>query len=104
MLCLWKLREQLGERTTALMSTMAAFVFAAQMVNFPLIPLPISGHLLEGVLSAVKEGEPLFKAPIPDYQLSLPGSTHVKLAVALAGAVGTLVFFAVAFCLARHSR
>ena len=38
------------------MGTMAAFVFAAQMVNFPLGPLPISGHLLGGVLAAVMLG------------------------------------------------
>ena len=50
------LREQLRERTTVLMGTMSAFVFAAQMVNFPLYPLPISGHLLGGVLSAVLLG------------------------------------------------
>ncbi len=51
-LCLRKLRHQLRDRATVLMGTMAAFVFAAQMVNFPLFPLPISGHLLGGVLSA----------------------------------------------------
>jgi cobalt/nickel transport system permease protein len=39
-----------------LMGTMSAFVFAAQMVNFPLYPLPISGHLLGGVLAAVLLG------------------------------------------------
>lgn len=50
------LREKLRERTTVLMGTMAAFVFAAQMVNFPLFPLPISGHLLGGVLAAVVLG------------------------------------------------
>jgi len=50
------LEAKLGERTTVLMGTMAAFVFAAQMVNFPLGPLPISGHLLGGVLSAVMLG------------------------------------------------
>jgi cobalt/nickel transport system permease protein len=54
--CLWKLRSQVGERTPVLMGTMSAFVFAAQMVNFPLFPLPISGHLLGGVLSAVLLG------------------------------------------------
>jgi len=48
--------RRLGERTTVLMGTMAAFVFAAQMVNFPLGPLPVSGHLLGGVLSAVMLG------------------------------------------------
>jgi cobalt/nickel transport system permease protein len=56
MYCLWRLRGQLGERTPVLMGTMSAFVFAAQMVNFPLFPLPISGHLLGGVLSSVLLG------------------------------------------------
>src|SRR3954467_12399268 len=51
-----KLERLLGERTTVLMGTMSAFVFAAQMVNFPMFPLPISGHLLGGVLSAVLLG------------------------------------------------
>lgn len=40
----------------AMMGMMAAFVFAAQMVNFPLGPLPISGHLLGGVLASVVLG------------------------------------------------
>ena len=54
--CLWKLKHHLAERTPVLMGVMSAFVFAAQMVNFPLYPLPISGHLLGGVLSAVLLG------------------------------------------------
>ncbi len=33
-----KLERRLGERTTVLMGTMSAFVFAAQMVNFPVGP------------------------------------------------------------------
>ena len=33
-----KLERRLGDRTTVLMGTMAAFVFAAQMVNFPVGP------------------------------------------------------------------
>jgi len=44
-----------GERTTVLMGMMAAFVFAAQMVNFPVGP-GVSGHLLGGVLAAVTLG------------------------------------------------
>lgn len=51
-----RLKDQLGDRTVPLMGTMAAFVFAGQMVNFPLYPLPVSGHLLGGVLSAVLLG------------------------------------------------
>src|SRR3954468_21339260 len=50
------LERRHGERTTVLMGTMSAFVFAAQMVNFPVGPLPISGHLLGGVLAAVMLG------------------------------------------------
>lgn len=51
-----RLRGHLGDRTTVLMGSMAAFVFAAQMVNFPLYPSPVSGHLLGGVLAAVLLG------------------------------------------------
>ena len=36
--CLRAVERRLGERTTVLMGTMAAFVFAAQMVNFPAGP------------------------------------------------------------------
>lgn len=48
------LERRLGERTVVLMGTMAAFIFAAQMVNFPVGPC--SGHLLGGVLAAVLVG------------------------------------------------
>lgn len=47
-----RVERRRGERTTSLMGMMAAFVFAAQMVNFPVGP-GVSGHLLGGVLSAV---------------------------------------------------
>jgi cobalt/nickel transport system permease protein len=50
-----KLERRLGEQTTVLMGTMSAFVFAGQMVNFPVGP-GVSGHLLGGVLSAVLLG------------------------------------------------
>ena len=50
-----KIERRLGDRTTVLMGTMAAFVFAAQMVNFPVGPL-VSGHLLGGVLASVLLG------------------------------------------------
>lgn len=54
----WSLRKVergLGERTTVLMGIMSAFVFAAQMVNFP-VGLGVSGHLMGGVLAAVMLG------------------------------------------------
>jgi len=50
-----KLERRLGEQTTVLMGTMSAFVFAAQMVNFPVGP-GVSGHLLGGVLASVLLG------------------------------------------------
>src|SRR3954471_5920568 len=50
-----RLEGRLGERTTVLMGTMAAFVFAAQMINFPVGP-GVSGHLLGGTLAAVLLG------------------------------------------------
>ena len=50
-----KLESLLGERTSVLMGTMSAFIFAAQMVNFPVGP-GVTGHLLGGVLAAVMLG------------------------------------------------
>lgn len=47
--------RRLGERSTSLMGVMSAFIFAAQMVNFPVGP-GVSGHLLGGVLAAVMLG------------------------------------------------
>jgi cobalt/nickel transport system permease protein len=44
-----------ADRSTVLMGVVSAFVFAAQMVNFPVGP-GVSGHLLGGVLSAVVLG------------------------------------------------
>lgn len=48
-------RDSLGERQVPLAGLTAAFVFAAQMVNFPVVP-GMSGHLLGGVLAAVLVG------------------------------------------------
>ena len=51
-----KLRVDLEDRAVPLTGMLAAVVFAGQMVNFPLIGLPVSGHLLGGVLAAVMLG------------------------------------------------
>jgi len=45
----------LNERQVPLAGLVAAFVFAAQMVNFP-VSIGVSGHLLGGVLAAVLVG------------------------------------------------
>jgi cobalt/nickel transport system permease protein len=51
-----RLEGRLRDRTTVLMGMMAAFIFAAQMVNFPLIVLPASGHLIGATLATVLLG------------------------------------------------
>jgi cobalt/nickel transport system permease protein len=48
-------RDQLGERQVPLMGVMAAFIFAAQMINFP-VAGGTSGHLLGGALAAITLG------------------------------------------------
>lgn len=47
--------EGLSERQVPLMGVMAAFIFAAQMLNFP-VPGGTSGHLLGGALAALLLG------------------------------------------------
>jgi cobalt/nickel transport system permease protein len=48
-------REELDDRQIPLMGVMAAFIFAAQMINFP-VAGGTSGHLLGGVLAAITLG------------------------------------------------
>jgi cobalt/nickel transport system permease protein len=53
--CGWKARSELDERTVPLAGLVAAFIFAVQMVNFPILP-GVSGHLLGGALAAILVG------------------------------------------------
>ncbi|RLD08456.1 MAG: cobalamin biosynthesis protein CbiM [Chloroflexota bacterium] len=48
-------RGELGERQIPVMGLMAAFIFAAQMINFP-VAGGTSGHLLGGALAAIVLG------------------------------------------------
>lgn len=50
-----KTNKMLGERQIPLMGVMAAFIFAAQMINFPIFG-GTSGHLLGGALAAIMLG------------------------------------------------
>lgn len=50
-----KTNKALGERQVPLMGVMAAFIFAAQMINFPVLG-GTSGHLLGGALAAIVLG------------------------------------------------
>ncbi|TYP57877.1 energy-coupling factor ABC transporter permease [Thermosediminibacter litoriperuensis] len=50
-----KVKEELNERELPALGVMAAFIFAAQMVNFPVMA-GTSGHLLGAALAAVLVG------------------------------------------------
>ena len=54
-ICLRKVSNALKDKMVPLMGVMAAFIFAAQMLNFPVMG-GTSGHLLGGVLAAVLLG------------------------------------------------
>lgn len=54
-LAISKTNKALGEKQIPLMGVMAAFIFAAQMINFP-VAGGTSGHLLGGALAAVVLG------------------------------------------------
>lgn len=47
-----KVQKELGEKQVPLMGVMAAFIFAAQMINFA-VPGGTSGHLVGGALAAI---------------------------------------------------
>ncbi|HEX4149362.1 MAG TPA: energy-coupling factor ABC transporter permease [Pirellulales bacterium] len=51
-----RIRASQGDRLVPLMGVMAAGIFAAQMVNVPLVGAQASGHLIGGVLAAVVLG------------------------------------------------
>lgn len=54
-LCLFRARADLDERTAPMAGLVTAFVFAVQMINFPILP-GASGHLLGGALVAILVG------------------------------------------------
>jgi cobalt/nickel transport system permease protein len=53
--CAWRARTELDDATVPMAGLVAAFVFAVQMVNFPILP-GVSGHLLGGTLAAILVG------------------------------------------------
>lgn len=52
---LYRARAGLDDRVAPMAGLVAAFVFAVQMVNFPVLP-GVSGHLLGGALAAILVG------------------------------------------------
>ncbi len=51
----WRANRTIGERFVPLMGVMAAFIFAAQMLNFP-VAGGTSGHMVGGALAAILLG------------------------------------------------
>lgn len=54
-LCLVKARNDLDDRLAPMAGLVAAFIFAVQMLNFPVLP-GVSGHLLGGALAVILVG------------------------------------------------
>lgn len=99
-------RDELDERTTPLAGLVATFIFATQMLNFP-VAAGTSGHLLGGALAAVLVGPwtatlcitvvLLVQALI----LADGGLTALGTNITLMGIIGVWVGYAV-FCAARR--
>lgn len=53
---LWRVGREEAPQPKSLVGAVASLIFAGQMVNFPLVGLPASGHLLGGVLAAALLG------------------------------------------------
>jgi cobalt/nickel transport system permease protein len=110
--CVSRARRDLDDRTAPLAGLVAAFVFAVQMLNFPVLP-GVSGHLLGGALTAILVGPyvgalcvsivlALQALLFADGGLSALGTNITNMAL-----IGTFVGFGVAVALrplARRSR
>ena len=61
-----KTNKSLGEKQVPLMGIMAAFIFAAQMLNFP-VAGGTSGHFLGGALAAIVLGHGVDEVGAPGF-------------------------------------
>jgi cobalt/nickel transport system permease protein len=55
-LCVLRGRRDLDDRLAPMAGLVAAFIFAVQMLNFPIFTAGVSGHLLGGALAALLVG------------------------------------------------
>ncbi|MFG2166843.1 energy-coupling factor ABC transporter permease [Micromonospora chersina] len=55
-LCVLRGRRDLDDRLAPMAGLVAAFIFAVQMLNFPIFTAGVSGHLLGGALAAMLVG------------------------------------------------
>src|SRR3954468_10707870 len=101
-------RADLDDRTAPMAGLVTAFVFAVQMINFPILP-GASGHLLGGALVAILVGPwvgSLCIAIVLIVQSILfadGGLTALGLNVTNMALVGTFTGFAVAYALRRFA-
>ncbi|PPK61579.1 energy-coupling factor ABC transporter permease [Actinokineospora auranticolor] len=102
-------RDDLDDRTAPMAGLVAAFVFATQMLNFPVLP-GVSGHLLGGALAAILVG-PWVGALCVSIVLVVQALVFADGGVTALGAnvtnmaiIGTAVGFAVATVLKRFTR
>jgi cobalt/nickel transport system permease protein len=54
--CIARARGDLDDRLAPMAGLVAAFIFAVQMLNFPIFTAAVSGHLLGGTLAAILVG------------------------------------------------
>jgi cobalt/nickel transport system permease protein len=104
--CVAKGRRDLDDRLAPMAGLVAAFVFAVQMINFPVLP-GVSGHLLGGALAAMLVG-PWVGALCVALVLAVQalffadgGVTALGLNVTNMAVIGTAVGFGVAVALLK---
>jgi cobalt/nickel transport system permease protein len=101
-------RRDLDERAAPMAGLVAAFIFAVQMINFPVLP-GVSGHLLGGALAAILVGPwtgalcvaivlVVQSLMFADGGLSALGANITNMAL-----VGTAAGFAAALALRRYA-
>src|SRR5215212_7876777 len=106
--CSVRARRDLDDRTAPMAGLVTAFVFAVQMINFPILP-GASGHLLGGALAAILVGPWVGTLCIAivllvqgvlfaDGGLTALGTNITNMAL-----VGTFTGFAVAYTLRRFA-
>ena len=104
--CVARARADLDDRLAPMAGLVAAFLFAVQMLNFPILP-GVSGHLLGGALAAIMVGPwvgGLCVALVLTVQALLfadGGLTALGLNVVNMGIVGTFVAYGVIVLLLR---
>ncbi|MGH3786000.1 MAG: energy-coupling factor ABC transporter permease [Pseudonocardiaceae bacterium] len=103
---LYRSGDDLDDRTAPMAGLVAAFIFAVQMINFPVLP-GVSGHLLGGALAAILVGPWLGALCVgivllvqallfADGGLTALGTNITNMAL-----IGTLTGFAVAIALRK---